>query len=154
MGSDETTVLLDTKDLDRLIRAVAGNTASIRIGVLDTGRSDGKTNAIVGMAHEFGTAKMPRRSFLQDPLTNEFPKYVEQSGVFDEDLVKKVIATGSIKSWLEAIAKEAKRCVLDAFKTSGFGRWAPWSKNYRSATGLILNDTEQLKDSIDTEVRA
>ena len=63
----------DLSGVDKLIRSLKGEYV-LRVGLIGskgTGQHDGesgKTNAEIGTFHEFGTGKMPRRSFLEDSL--------------------------------------------------------------------------------------
>lgn len=57
---------LDTKNLDKFIKALSKRISNVKIGILGGGaRDDGKTNAEIGAIHEFGTSTMPQRSFLR-----------------------------------------------------------------------------------------
>ena len=151
-------VHIDTTILDGLLRTLNQTLPVVRVGVLgNTANRDtlkgGSNNAEVGAAHEFGTSKLPRRSFLRVPLNEHLSEYIEKAGGYSEDTLKEVISNGSIRPWLEQIAKIAKAVVLDSFHTAGFGKWAPWKGNYSSRTGQILIDTTQLVKSITSDVK-
>lgn len=147
---------IDDTNLRALLKAL-GSPVSIRIGILGgknsrSGPSD--SNATVGAAHEFGTSSMPRRSFLVDPLQEKLQEYVEKSRVFDDDATAEAIKTRSIKVWLRKLAVLAESVVQDAFSTGGFGKWAPWKNpKYRNNTGQLLINTQQLRNSITSEVK-
>lgn len=153
-------VQLNTTALDGLLRALRQKLPVVRVGILGSTasrtsgeKSNGPNNAEVGAAHEFGTSKMPQRSFLRVPLNDNLNTAVSLAGGYDDDTLKEVIKLGSIKPWLEKIAKVAEGVVLDAFNTAGFGKWKPWSTGYSNTTGTLLVDTTQLRDSITSDVK-
>lgn len=111
------------------------------------------TNATIGAAHEFGTTKIPRRSFLRVPLTDHLQKQIENSGAFKDDVLKEVVKIGTIKPWLQKIGIIAENIVQAAFDTGGDGRWPAHAQGYTNATGKLLIDTQQLRNSITSEVK-
>ncbi len=154
-GSNEACTI-NLKGLDQLLKALKSSAIpKIEIGVLGEkdSREDGGSNATIGAAHEFGTSTMVRRSFLRVPLETKLNKELKNSGLSDKDTLKAVIASGTVIPWLEKVALSAEAVVLDAFDNSGPG-WAAWkNKNYENNTGMILTDTQQLRDSIGTRVK-
>lgn len=112
------------------------------------------TNAAIGAVHEFGGPKMPQRSFLRVPISQNLQKYLENSGAFGKDELARVIKEASLLPWLKRIATVAETIVHDAFDTGGFGKWAKWkTKGYENNTGQILVDTQQLRNSITSDVK-
>lgn len=156
--ADEDETTLETKGLDQLLKALKAPPPNSRIGVLGGNNARQKdkaaTNATIGAAHEFGTENMPQRSFLRVPLTDNLNKRIESSGLLDADVMKEVIKVGSVIPWLKKIMGIAEGIVAEAFASNGFGKWAAWkTKGYTSKTGNVLVDTEQLRDSITSEVK-
>lgn len=150
MADDE----LNTDGLDKFMKALKGKLPNIRVGILGGGvRSDGLTNAEVGAFHEFGTTKIPQRSFLRIPLAENLNKRLEQSGAFDKATLEQVSKSKSIMPWMQKIGVLAEGIVLEAFTSNGYGKWAPWKSGYRNKTGQILVDTKQLRDSITYEIK-
>lgn len=174
--SDETTV--NTKGLDQLLKALKGRPPVARIGILgDSPRASAPseishlelmrkrtkpkgaeinptTNATVGAAHEFGTSRLPQRSFLRVPISENLEKQMENSGALDNDALADVIKAGSVIPWLKKITAIAEGIVAEAFDTGGFGKWPAWkTKGYTNNTGDILVDTQQLRNSISSEVK-
>ena len=153
---------INIKGLDQLLKALKARPPLCRIGILGNsnarrGGKSGVTNATVGAVHEFGAPgrNIPQRSFLRVPLTDKLEKYLEQSRAFDKEVLAEVIAQGSIFPWMQKVAASAKQVVGDAFETSGFGKWPKWKDpNYRNEGGMLLVDTQSLRDSITTEVKA
>lgn len=146
---------LDTRKLDKIIRALKkSKSPSIKIGILGANmRSDGLSNAEVGAFHEFGTTKIPQRSFLRVPITDHLGKTLESKGAFDEAALKEIVRSGSILLWLKKVAATAEGIVAEAFATNGYGKWKPWKSGYTSKSGSILDDTGQLRNSITTQVK-
>ena len=149
---DETHI--NTKGLDQLIKAM-GKVPTARIGILgdNTNRQKNKnTNATVGAAHEFGTEKLPIRSFLRIPISENMDKYLEKSGAFDTDAIKKVIKESSLFVYWQKIALVGERIVADAFSTGGFGKWKPSDMTHKKNQQTLV-ETKQLRDSIASDVR-
>lgn len=149
-------ITLDDERLTKLINAFSGKIPTIRVGIMGGGknvRSDdkGSTNAEVGAAHEFGTSKLPRRSFLREPLINFLKKRLEAAKFFDEESIKLVIKEGSIYTWMKRIAILALDIVLGAFETGGYGKWRP-SDMRNKKVHMTLVETQQLRNSITEEV--
>lgn len=156
--SDDTTVELDSRVLEKFIRMLKKPIPVVKIGILgNSTRSDsgGVTNAEVGAAHEFGAPArgLPQRSFLRVPLYDELNKKLEQSGAFDKETFEEVASEGSFLPWMKKVGVVAEAIVLEGFSTQGYGKWAPWKNpNYHNEGGLILTDSGQLRNSITHEV--
>jgi phage gpG-like protein len=156
--SDDT-VTINVKGLDQLLKALKAGPPIARVGILGdkTARSgDGsfQTNAEIGAAHEFGTSKMPARSFLRVPISQNLQKEMENSGALDKKTLNEVVKQGSVLPWVKKIAILAEGIVADAFDTGGFGKWPGWKNpNYTNNSGQLLVDTKQLRDSITSEVK-
>lgn len=149
-----TTVKLDTKKMDALLRALGKNMPSVQVGILgEEPRAEGgkATNAFIGACHEFGTARLPMRSFLRVPITDHLQKKMQNAGykrVFSE------IAEGeSLVPLAKKIGVMAEAIVLEGFATGGYGKWKSHAPGYENNTGNILVDTTQLRDSITSEVK-
>lgn len=131
-------------------------TPTTRVGIMGgkVGRKEagGPTNAEVGAAHEFGTTKLPQRSFLRIPISEQIQRYLERSGAFDKEAIARVIRERSIRNYVEKIGITAVRVVLDAFDSGGFGKWKP-SNMARKTVHQTLVETRQLRDSITEEVK-
>lgn len=106
------------------------------------------TNADIGLIHEKGSksAGIPRRSFLEVPLTTKMPTLMQKVGAA---LLEGVNKTNILEAYgkLGAIAEGV---VLMAFNTSGFGTW-PANKPStiaRKGSSRPLIDSAQLRQSI------
>ncbi len=154
-------VTIDTKIMDDLVRALKGPMVG-RIGVLggktsrtrssdDSGTGDLPTNAEIGAEHEFGSAKLPRRSWLRMPLTENFSAFLEANGAFNETVLRSVIAKKNIRPWLQLVMATAEEVVLTGFDTGGFGKWKPSNMAYKK-TKQTLVETQQLRNSVSTEI--
>jgi hypothetical protein len=148
-------VLLNNKNLVNLIKAFKGDIPEVHVGILGAGKSRKKgatqSNAEIGARHEYGTSKMPIRSFLRVPLTEQLEGYIERAGGFDEMALKEVFAQKSIKPYVNKIAITAEQVVQDAFNTGGFGAWKP-SDMRRKKNKQTLVETQQLRNSVTSEV--
>lgn len=148
------TIIIKDKGLKQLLKAMKGTIPVARVGVLggNGNRTDAVTNADVGAAHEFGTDKLPVRSFLREPITDNLNKRLQEAGAFDKQNLNEVIRIGSLLPWLQKVAVVANGIVLEAFDTGGFGKWKPsdFSKKKNHQT---LVETQQLRNSITWDVK-
>jgi phage gpG-like protein len=168
MNEDNDAYSLNLDGLTRFARALT-TSAYARVGILGTHDSRQQTqvqtgkntfksqgpvsNSAVGAAHEFGTSRVPQRSFLRMPIREQLGKHLEQSGAFNPDVLKEVMKTASIVPWMEKVGKVGEAVVLDAFKTGGFGKWKSHAPGYSNNTGQLLLDTQQLRTSITSDVK-
>jgi phage gpG-like protein len=148
-------VELNLAGLDKLLKALKGKQPVARIGILgnDNARSGGgPTNAEIGAHHEFGTSKLPQRSFLRIPIQEQMQKELEQSGAFDKEVLNQVIAQGTLVPWLKKMAIVAEGIVAGGFDSGGYGKWPP-SDMRSKANAQTLVETAQLRNSITSEVK-
>lgn len=145
--------------LDNLLKALSaqhGKLPVARVGVLggNNSRSKGKatSNAAVGAAHEFGTSKLPMRSFLRVPVTDQLQNFLDKAEFFTPDVTKQVLHEGSIAAWVAKVGIVAETVVKEAFNTGGFGKWKP-SNMSRKKTKQTLVETQQLVRSISSDVK-
>lgn len=129
----------------------------IEIGIIeDSPRKDGESsNAEIGAAHEYGAPQrgLPVRSWLRMPLKDHLQEKMEEDQLLNEKSTKEVMKLGTIRPWMEAVKVSAIATVLKAFGNAGWGTWQPWKDpNYTNNTGEILQDTQQLKNSVDAKV--
>lgn len=155
MGENDTDI--NVKGLEKLAKALKMKPPVARVGILGNSSArkegSGPSNAEIGAAHEFGTSKLPMRSFLRIPISENLNAYLESSGLLDKKAMADVVTQGSLRPWVEKMAIVAEGIVIEGFHTGGFGRWAPWkTPGYENNTGMILVDTTQLRDSITSEV--
>lgn len=152
-------VILNTKKLDAMIKALKQKLPTIQIGVLGgkvTRKGfDHSNNASIGAIHEFGDPQhnIPVRSFLRMPIADNLEKDMESSDMFGVEEMNKVFKESSIDPWLKRIAVLAEGIVAKAFATGGFGKWPAWKNpNYKNGDMRLLVDTGQLRDSISTRI--
>ncbi len=151
MSDDETTI--NVKGLEALAKAFKNAKPEVHVGILgDSARGKGQSNASIGAHHEFGTSNIPQRSFLRVPIADNLERTMEAAGALDENVLKQVLAEGTIIPWLKKIGVLAEGIVAEGFATGGFGKWAPHSPGYTNNTGQVLVDTQQLRNSITSEV--
>ncbi len=149
---------LNLRPLNDLRKKMKMN-VSVKVGVLgstnsrDGGGTAGLTNAEIGVIHEFGSVskRIPARSFLRMPLESHQDQLIE---VFGKKEVKKKVLQGNLIGAMQDLAFVAEQIIDDAFKSRGFGNWAPNKpltvKKKKSSNPLI--DTSQLRRSITSEV--
>jgi phage gpG-like protein len=152
--ADDETIQFNTRGLDAFIRTLKGKSPVARVGVLsaNNSRNDNGKNAAIGAAHEYGTSKLPIRSFLRVPISDNLQKYLDQSGAFDKDALEKVVREGSLKPWVQKVGFIAETIVSDAFKTGGFGKWKPSNMKDKKVMQTLV-ETNQLRESISSEVK-
>lgn len=150
--------VVNVAGLDRLLKALKAKPPSARVGILGekNARGEGDVgNADIGAAHEYGDPGrgLPQRSFLRIPLADNLQKAMEQEGALSEAELKEVLRSGSVMAWLKKIGILAEAVVREAFDLEGPG-WPEWSDpDYENETGKILQDTQQLRESIISEVK-
>jgi len=111
------------------------------------------TNAQVLAAHEYGTTRMPQRSVLRVPLTDELPRALARAGAFSKDAVEKILLAGSLRPYMQKVMIAAETVVQGAFDTGGYGKWTAWKDpDYQNNAGMLLVDTTQLRKAITSEV--
>ena len=152
-------IKIDFSKLENVQKALLKQTV-IQIGIMGGGgRSQENaskkatkflTNAEIGAIHEqLGghTGRMPQRSFLAMPLTNNMPK--ENAKI--NRIVVKGLTENKFSDACEKIGVMAKNIVAQAFAVEGPG-WQPLKnpnkKKRKSSAGKIMYDTGQLKQSI------
>lgn len=166
MSNNDNDTTMDIRGLDKVLKALKSKRPPVvRVGVLGNAAAqphpgaDGlygnkiPTNAQVGAWHEFGTTKMPIRSFLRMPLTALLEKRLAQSGSFTRDALQRVLSEGTLEPWCEKMGVVAVAIVNEAFQTEGFGIW-PKSDMRRKKTKVTLTETTQLRNSITYEVKS
>lgn len=154
MADRNGSVTLNDKRLRELIEAFSGQIPVARVGVLggkNARAKDFQTNAEIGALHEFGGAKMPKRSFLRTPLTDLLKSKLEKAGMFDEAALARVIKERSIFPWVKKISVTALDIVLGAFETGGYGKWEPSNMDHKKVH-MTLVETQQLRNSITEDV--
>ncbi len=111
-----------------------------------------KTNAEIGLKQEVGSLSehIPRRSFLEMPLTLKMPDYYK---TFSNQLMK-AIDEGNIKPVYVNLGIKGEQIVQMAFASRGFGQWPDNSPVTvaRKGSSSPLIDTGQLRKSITSDV--
>lgn len=148
---------LDTRKLDKLLRALTENPKRARVGVLGANNvraesESEKTNAQIGLDHEFGLNGQTKRSWLRAPIIENFAQEAKKAGAFDEETFKKVLASGTLDPWLAKFGLLAEAIVAEAFATGGFGKWKPSNMKFKKNHQTLV-ETGQLRTSIISEVK-
>lgn len=170
-------VRLDTDNLEK-IEAMLNRHYVAQIGVLgekaagrqsidtSTKKSKGESslsNADIGLIHEKGSPprNIPRRSFLEVPLTTKMPVTMAKVGA----MLLKGLNEFNIETAYKNLAAIGEGIVKQAFPTSGYGTWPDLGRGKMSRdvkTGKMehevrtgpskLTDTGQLAQSISSRV--
>ena len=113
---------------------------------------DGMTVIDIGAIHEFGTATIPRRSFLRDPFSI---REDELAAAIAAEFSQVIEQGKPVTQALGVIGVQAQSISQEAFTTRGFGAWpdiSPETKQ-RKGSGQTLIDTGLLRQSITWQVR-
>lgn len=147
---------IDTKIMDDLTKILKRDKTDVKVGIIGKNgrRESTQTNAQIGAKHEFGSEKLPIRSFLRMPLTEYLQKYLEKSkdAIFTDDLIKRILAAKSLAPLFERIGIIGVRIVMDAFNSTGFGKWRPSIMEFKNNHQTLV-ETGQLMKSIEYEVK-
>lgn len=150
---------VNVSGLDQLCKALKKKPPVARVGIIgskkerpkDAEKKSTATNSQIGAAHEYGTKKLPQRSFLRVPLIDHLQEYMQKKGALGDTEMKQVIKSGTLVPWMKKIAGIAEEIIQDGFNTGGFGKW-PASDMTRKKNHQTLVETQQLRDSITSEV--
>jgi len=144
--------------LQSLFKALQESNLSVKIGILaekdartlQSPLDEGKnmSNATIGMIHEFGMG-VPQRSFLRKPIQEQFQKYLQGSGAFDEKSARDVVKGKSLLPWVKKFGVIGVRIVNDAFD-SGYD-WQPSNMKYKTVHQTLV-ESQQLRNSITFQV--
>ncbi len=157
--SDDAAYTLDTRGLDKLVKALKKEAPKGRVGILGDSAvrqtvngQPALTNAQIGSFHEFGTGTAPRRSFLREPMISHFQKALDQSGAWSTEALKEVLATASFVPWVRKACIVAEGVVIGAFDSGGYGKWTPSQMGGKKVHQTLV-ETQQLRNSITSEVK-
>lgn len=146
----------------------------LRVGIIGAkakAQHDGEsglTNAEIGTFHEFGTSKMPQRSFLEKPLKEHLSLNNSEMADMKKTLWKQFFVKGAPEEFYKDLGAKAVDIINAAFETNGFGEWKPLTdptinrRAYKIKGKAkreefkhlhnILTDTGTLRKSIDFKV--
>lgn len=85
----------------------------------------GLTNTDIGTFHEFGTSKMPQRSFLERPLKERLNFNNSEMADMRKVLFKQLFVKGAPEQFFKDLGVKAMDTINAAFETNGFGEWKP-----------------------------
>lgn len=113
-------------------------------------RSDGKSNAEIGLQHEYGDSSLVSRSWLRMPIRLKQTEITQAAA----EALPKAIAEKDMSSVYTALAKSAEKVIEGAFDSGGYGKWAPLSDTTVALKGndKILVDTAELKNAVSSKV--
>ena len=139
--------------LEQILKNVSKNLVA-KIGIFGGSRDEGgESNASVGATHEFGsfTKKVPRRSFLKDPITLKRKELLKKAKQIIKDNISEPEGAEKI---FELIGIYGESIVQDAFESGGFGTWQSLSDSTVAKKGSpqILIESSQLRRAIISKV--
>lgn len=141
------------------IRTGLAQPIGVKVGILgndDSRQGEGALlgNAGIGVVQEFGslTNNIPPRSFLRMPLETKKDRL---EATFEKVGVKQKLLEGDARGALQSLGFVAEQIIDDAFKSQGFGNWAPNKPSTVAKKGSSkpLIDTSQLRRSITSKVQ-
>lgn len=145
-------VQADFKKLNNFLKQIAqGWYVDVGIMGKKTNREDGEqTNAEIGFIHEFGTNKIPMRSFLRAPL---FAKTEEILQAMTGPVELKKMAE-DFPAFMTDLGIACEAAIQEAFDSKGFGEWAADAESTikRKGSSSPLIDTKQLRFSITSAI--
>ena len=144
--------------LNKLVKEL-GRDYYVDVGILGQERTeDGLTLAGIGAVHEFGSPvrKIPERSFIRAPIRDHQQEIAQAV----RDNAGNRLAEGDVKGIFEDIGTVCAQQMQAAFDTSGDGKWAPLSENYKvrpsgqpvTDGSKPLHDTGDMRRSILSKV--
>ena len=142
---------LDTiNELAKEVKALSNLVSKeAQVGIFEgkSDRDDGKSNAEIGLAHEFGVPQkgLPQRSFLRQPVIDgSFQALLNNKDIELDGKLLSELATTYLKS------------VKEEFESNGKGAWAglsdSTSRKKNKNRDQILRDTKQLYKSLSKRV--
>ena len=137
---------------DRNNRATVSRGTSGKAKVTANETLDTKTNASVGVVHEFGSyaQHIPERSFLRVPLMLFLGGAVNEAAA----KINTAIQTADIQRAYALLGLAGEKVVQEAFATGGNGAWPKLKPMTiaRKGSSSILIDSAQLRKSIHSRV--
>lgn len=158
MGNE---VKYDFNKLAFFIKQLMGDCPKVQVGILgDTnGRKDGKTNAEIGLANEFGKLtgfpKIPKRSFILMPLNTHFKELLKEKKSTSAEAFERAVKTGNLVPFMKKVGMVAEETIQTAFETRGWGQWpdnAPYTIAMKGSDSPLI-DTGELRKSITSKVK-
>ena len=142
-------VKLDTKKIQELKKMLKATT--IRVGVPEGagGYDDGSTIAEVAFYNEFGTARIPERSFIRSTFNEQRDTFIKFMG---SEAAKSLEGKQSMDTTIQRVGIKAQSEILKKFRDNDWDPNAPYTIAKKgSSTPLI--DSGQLRQSITWEVK-
>lgn len=145
-------------ELNRIMKGLKDD-YTVRIGILgsDAGEihtGSSLTNAEIGTFHEFGTSKMPRRSFLEEPLKAGLTFDQDEMRDMKKLLWKQFFVKGSPEAFMEKLMYKALSVIKASWNAGGNPAWQSLTANTlkqkakKNQSPAILTATTQLRNSI------
>lgn len=137
MTEQDSSMKFSNKNLDEIIKALRKKII-LRVGIMGSDaqkehKDSDLTNAQLGAIHEQPDndgKKMPKRSFLLEPLQEKLNLTTDENKYLRKELFKRYFDDKTPEKFYKALGTKALQVVDQAFMTNGFGRWTPLSKDY------------------------
>lgn len=129
------------------------NNAGLTVGIHpeDNTREDGKSNADIAAAHEFGLG-VPQRSFFRPVLARQAPQRLEINAIYRDGLSKALRGQTTIKAVNIRVGKMMVQAVQKKIDSGVPPANAPLTVA-RKGHGRTLRDTLQMRNAIKYKVR-
>jgi hypothetical protein len=124
-----------------------------KVGVFGGSYPTGESVPEIANTQEFGTTKIPARSFLRMPLHSKRYKIVGDKE-FLQRYVIDALQSGFVHMPLDYITKRAESIIQEAFDTRGWGKWAanaPLTIKLKGSDSPLI-DTSRLRQSVSSIV--
>lgn len=139
---------------------------TLRVGILGSrarSQHDSEsrvTNAELGVFHEFGTVKMPQRSFLWMPLVEKLNFNNPDMQGLKKVIWKQLFIKKAPEEFYRTLGAMALDAIEWAFQTNGGGMWRPlsvrtesqFSRRRKKGLPQILTDTGKLRRSMSFKI--
>lgn len=159
----------DDTELNKIMKMLKDD-YTLRVGIMGSKASaqhgkDNITNVEVGTFHEFGTSRMPQRSFLFKPLMERLQFSNPEMAFLKSAVFRQFFVKNTPLKFFQDLGAKALDVVEDAFNTNGFGEWEPLTvrtekqfskarkRNIKKNGYQILTDTGRLRRSITFKIK-
>lgn len=131
-------IKFENKNLKELLKSLQ-NDYVLRVGIIGAkassnhDKSSSLTNADIGTFHEFGTERMPRRSFLEDSLKFKLKDFnTEKFRNLRKLAWKWIFDKKAMQNFLNILGAKCLEYIEEGFATNGFGMWKPLASSTKS----------------------
>lgn len=130
--ANDVKIKYDDSELKKMMRMLKKD-YRVRVGILGDKAAaqhdskSGLTNVEIGVFHEFGTSKMPQRSFLLMPLQEKLNEEIPKLKTY---IFKQFFQKNAPEDFYKLLLSKSLHIIREAFETNGFGQWKALSPAY------------------------